>query len=362
MQVSELRLRNFRCNPPAILNKGLAFNCLDERENMLFDVCNGDADGLCSVVQWRLHAPGHVELITGLKRDIALLSRVTAQAGDEVLVCDISMRRNLQDLLRLLDAGAHVCYFDHHAVDAVPRHPLLDAHIDMAANVCSSLLVDQYLRGQFRVWAVVGAFGDNLTATADLLASKTGINATDRQRLRTLGESINYNAYGDSMQDVCIPPDELFDILLRFPDPLELLDRTDIGQQMDAMRRLDMQRALAVAPYCEDDRCAVFVLPDLAWSRRVTGSWMNQLAATSPGRAHAVLRVSACGDYVVSVRAPVDAPRGASQLCRAFGGDGRAGAAGIDRLPANGLMPFLAAFTKSPWYVATGTSPATPGA
>jgi len=84
------------------------------------DVCNGDADGLCAAVQWRLHRPGAVRLVTGLKRDISLLQGVPARAGDEVNVFDISMPRNRGGLLRLLDEGAHARYFDHHAAPGDP--------------------------------------------------------------------------------------------------------------------------------------------------------------------------------------------------------------------------------------------------
>ena len=49
-----------------------------------FDVCNGDADGLCAVVQWRLHDPAPATLVTGLKREIALLERVPAGDGERV--------------------------------------------------------------------------------------------------------------------------------------------------------------------------------------------------------------------------------------------------------------------------------------
>ena len=73
-----------------------------------FDVCNGDADGLCAALQWRLHRQAPARLVTGLKREIALLERVQAQAGDEVSVFDLSMQRNRAALLRLLDAGVRV--------------------------------------------------------------------------------------------------------------------------------------------------------------------------------------------------------------------------------------------------------------
>jgi hypothetical protein len=47
---------------------------------------NGDADGLCALQQLRLAGPraaaGQETLVTGVKRDIALLDRVAASRGD----------------------------------------------------------------------------------------------------------------------------------------------------------------------------------------------------------------------------------------------------------------------------------------
>ena len=53
------------------------------------DVFNGDADGLCALHQLRLADPQPSELVTGVKRDIKLLDRVQAIAGDRVTVLDI---------------------------------------------------------------------------------------------------------------------------------------------------------------------------------------------------------------------------------------------------------------------------------
>jgi hypothetical protein len=53
-----------------------------------FDVFNGDAGGICSLLQLRLATPIDSVLITGAKRDIALLQRVDAQPGDEVAALD----------------------------------------------------------------------------------------------------------------------------------------------------------------------------------------------------------------------------------------------------------------------------------
>ena len=313
------------------------------------DVCNGDADGLCSVVQWRLHEPLAASLVTGLKRDIELLDRVQAAQGDHVLVCDLSMRRNRPALMRLLDAGARVRYFDHHEVDDIPLHPLLEAHIDVASDVCTSLLVDRHLGGKFRAWAVVGAFGDNLTRVADGLAIGLGLGIEDRRRLQTLGEAINYNAYGDSEQDVHITPAHLYEILIRYRDPLALLEHESIGQELAALRQDDLRQAAALTPHWEDAHTRAYLLPDAPWSRRVIGSLVNEFAAAQPQRAHAILKATGAGDFVVSVRAPLGAPGGAAGLCRLFGGGGRAGAAGIDHLPAPELARFIQAFSVTRW-------------
>jgi len=315
------------------------------------DVCNGDADGLSAVVQWRLHEPLAARLVTGLKRDIELLDRVQAAPGDQLLVCDLSLRRNRPALLRLLDAGARVRYFDHHEADAIPLHLLLEAHIDGASDVCTSLLMDRHLGGEFRAWALVGAFGDNLTAVANDLAIELGLGAADRRRLQMLGEAINYNAYGDSEQDVRITPAQLYQILIRYRDPLALLEHESIGQELDALRQADLRQATAMSPYWEDARARAFLLPDAPWSRRVIGSLVNEFATAQPQRAHAVLKATAAGNFVVSVRSPLAAPVGAAALCRLFGGGGRSGAGGIDHLPAQELERFLQAFSAAHWGV-----------
>ncbi len=314
-----------------------------------FDVCNGDADGLCAVVQWRLHEPSAATLVTGLKREITLLGRVPAQAGDEVLVCDISMDRNREALLRLLDRGVRVRYFDHHAAGEVPEHPGLQAHIDLASGVCTSMLVDRWLHGRFRAWAVVGAFGDNLRGAAERLAADVGLDPGERERLRRLGEAINYNAYGDDERDVHIAPARLYPLLARYRDPLEFFEREPVAQEIDALRRADLAEAMEQAPWWQGDAGAVYLLPDAPWSRRVIGSLANELAGAAPARAHAVARHCADGTLTVSVRTPIEAPGGAHELCRRFGGAGRERAAGIDAMPADRLDAFVQAFARMRW-------------
>jgi hypothetical protein len=119
-------------------------------------VFNGDADGLCALQQLRLAAPsaGECVLVTGVKRDIALLERVPEGPDDECTVLDVSLDVNRPALVRLLDAGMRVRYFDHHFAGEVPSHPRLESHVDTSPRVCTSLLVDR----------VAGVFGDSLNA------------------------------------------------------------------------------------------------------------------------------------------------------------------------------------------------------
>lgn len=313
------------------------------------DVCNGDADGLCAVVQWRLAHPAEATLITGLKRDIELLQQVQARPGDEVLVCDLSMQRNLAALQRLLRQGARIRYFDHHQVDAIPQHPALQAHVDFDARVCTSLLVDRFLGGRFRAWALVGAYGDNLGAVADVLAADSGFDAPARGRLRRLGEAINYNAYGETPADQHVAPQRLYALMQRHADPLQLLCDEGIGAELDALRRADLQLALARPVHAAGARARWTQLPDAPWSRRVIGTLANELASAEPDFAHAVLVDDGRGGHVVSLRAPLHAPGGADALCRGFGGGGRAGAAGIDHLPAHELPRFIAELSAAGW-------------
>jgi hypothetical protein len=314
-----------------------------------FDVCNGDADGLCAVLQWRLAHPLPATLVTGLKRELELLRTVPAESGDEVLVCDLSMQRNHAALLRLLQRGVQMRYVDHHKVDHVPQHAALQACIDFDPRVCTSLLMDRLLEGRFRAWALVGAYGDNLAQVADALAVGMGLDEAERQQLRLLGEGINYNAYGDEAADQHLAPQQLYARLSRHAHPLELLRHDSIGVELDALRRADLQQALAQDVQAAGCGARWVRLPDAPWSRRVIGGLANELASGAPEQAHAVLKADRRDGYVVSLRAPQRTPSGADEFCRRFGGGGRAGAAGIDHLPADELERFVAELSATRW-------------
>jgi hypothetical protein len=313
-----------------------------------YDVFNGDADGLCSLVQLRLATPLDSVLVTGVKRDIALLRRVDARAGDGVTALDISIDVNRPALLALLALGVRIEYFDHHFAGDLPDHPGLDAHIDTSPGVCTGILVDRRLGGRYRVWAVVAAFGDNLASAARQLAAPLALDTARLAALQKLGESLAYNAYGDSEADLIAPPADLFRRLLQSGDPFRFIDGQPLFGQISEARRRDLALAWQTSPEAELSHAIVHILPDAPWSRRVRGAFGNELAIRAPDLAHAILTPNARGGYTVSVRAPLATGTGADALCRQFEtGGGRESAAGIDHLPMDQVRDFVRRLDQS---------------
>lgn len=308
---------------------------------------NGDADGLCALQQLRLAGAPSGPLVTGVKRDIALLERVPASAGDHCTVLDVSLDVNRSGLLRLLEAGVTVRYFDHHFAGEIPNHAGLEAHIDPSPTLCTSLLVDAHLQGSQRAWAITGAFGDSLTNEAAALARSSGISDADAATLKELGVSLNYNAYGETVADLHIAPEKLAEELLAFPDPLEFAKRSPAFARLAEGYRTDMQLAHALAPERQVPGAVLFVMPDAVWARRAIGTFANELARKHEGSAVAIASPSG-GNYVVSIRVPRDAPLAADEFCRRFpSGGGRRTAAGINKLPTAELSNFALAFESA---------------
>jgi len=312
-----------------------------------YDIFNGDADGLCALHQLRLHEPRDAQLVTGTKRDNALVGRVRPAAGDRLTVLDLSLDENRDALHDALEAGASCLYFDHHFPGQPLSHPRLEAYIRCTPEVCTSLLVDEYLGGRYRAWAVVAAFGDNLLDPALDAARPLGLSASALDTLRALGACLNYNAYGESVEDLHFHPAELYRRLHRYQDPLGFALHDPAFETLRNGYAADLARAAEVTPQLETATHLLVVLPDERWSRRVSGPWANQLANRSPQRAHAVLAAKG-RTFLVSVRAPLARPIGADALCRQFPtGGGRPAAAGITVLAEPDLARFASEFRRA---------------
>ncbi len=314
-----------------------------------WDVFNGDADGICSLLQLRLAEPKQAQLITGVKRDIELLQQVDPKAGDQVTVLDISLDKNRHHLQRVLNLGAEVFYVDHHYAGEVPSSAALKTLINEAPEVCTSLLVNHYLSGEHSGWAVVGAFGDNLKKSASGLAKSLSLSASDLSALERLGVLINYNGYGENITDLHFHPEELYKLMLPFENPLDFIsDCHHQYERLESGYQDDLQAAINAEILLSKDSIAVYLLPDQSWAQRVSGVFGNQLANQHPDRGHAVLTAKSNGSYLVSVRAPLNSKQGAADLCRQFpSGGGREAAAGINELPAELLEDFIRRFEQS---------------
>jgi hypothetical protein len=272
---------------------------------------------------------------------------VSAAAGDELTVLDISLKTNADGVARLLAAGARLRYFDHHAPGEVPRHANLKTFIDVAPDTCTSLIVDRYLNGRQRLWAVVAAFGDNLAEPARSAAASLDLDEADLLRLRELGECINYNAYGETIEDLHYSPADLYETLSHYRDPRDFIEGEPVFEVLKGALADDFDRARGLKPGATTQGAVLYVLPDAAWSRRIHGLFANQLASRDPRCASAVLVVKE-GGYTVSVRAPAENPHGADALCLKFEtGGGRKAAAGINRLPQADYARFVAELTAA---------------
>ncbi|AIO66166.1 DHH family phosphoesterase [Burkholderia oklahomensis] len=308
-------------------------------------VFNGDADGLCALQQLRLGDGAGASLVTGVKRDIQLLARVSAGPGCRVTVLDVSHDRNRDDVARILAAGAALRYFDHHFAGELPNHPRFHAYIDTAPDVCTSVLVNRYQHGRHASWAVVAAFGDALPDVGRALAQKHGVAPGAIESLAQLGRCLNYNAYGEDLDDLHFSPLVLADAMLPYADPLDFIARADVMPVLAEGCRDDLHRARSIEPAFESRDATMLVLPAEKWARRVSGVLANELMQDGSRRALAILSPRRDGGYVVSVRVPAGGPVGADDFCRLFDtGGGRKLAAGINHLPEIDVDRFAARF------------------
>ncbi len=318
-----------------------------------FDIFNGDADGICALVQLRLAEPRESTLITGVKRDIKLLAKANLGRSDSATVLDISMEKNIDALHTTLAAGASVFYADHHRSGDIPEHAALEAHINMAPNTCTGLIVDDYLKSQnktsFTEWAIVAAYGDNIIHVADEYCQQLGLTREQQALLRQLGTAMNYNGYGSDEADLYYTPADLFKVAVEYSTPFDFIDgEPEVFKTLTEGYVEDMAKGLSIQPDRADEHVAMITLPNEAWARRVSGVLGNELANQYPDRAHAIFtEVPGTADFQISLRAPKSNPTGADLIATEFGGGGRKNAAGINNIAPNNIDAFWDSFRQT---------------
>ena len=313
---------------------------------MHYDIFNGDADGIFALHQYRLENPlPGTQLITGVKRDIRLLSQVDSQQNSCLTVFDISLDSNRSSLEKLLQHQNTILYFDHHFAGDLPQSPLLKTFIDPSTDTCTSLIVNATLADKHCLWAICGSFGDNLHSLAQQYAKQQGLTQQQTDQLQELGELFNYNGYGGTIEDLHYHPQELYKAVAPFNSPFDFLEHSTEIATLRVGYRDDIGMAMGLKEEKIPGKNRVYTLPDTAWARRVTGVFSNIRAREKTEAAHAVITENKDSTLRISVRAPLDNRRDADTLCKLFPtGGGRTAAAGINSLPANQLEQFLEKF------------------
>ena len=275
---------------------------------------NGDADGICSMVQWGLVYGIEGQRVTGVKRDIELLERVNPNPNDEIIVMDISLARNHARAVELSTQGFDITWFDHHLagdpIDAIATH------IDTSSDVCTARIVEKYL-GVESDWAQVALHGDGLSPHSN------------KPEFKELGELLNYNGYGADLSDLHFHPDDLLLLCLQAKTPQNFMD-TQAFMTLKNGFESDLSNAKNIEP-----SNGYYLLPNEAWARRVVGVMAHRINESGDGP-H-VIAIDKGETLQVSIRGS----EGIGELCKMFGGGGRATAGGIDALPKSEITALM---------------------
>ncbi|RTE86048.1 MULTISPECIES: DHH family phosphoesterase [Gammaproteobacteria] len=313
------------------------------------DVFNGDADGICSLLQLRKVNPvprDQQTLITGVKRDNALIKQISPELakGSTVHALDISFDKNTGALKAILDDVDTLFYCDHHRANTLFEHERMMSIIDPAPTQCTGLLMSHHLGGMEHLWAITAAFGDSLDAVAYREADEFGLNRENTEQLKELGVLLNYNGYGATLEDLHYAPADLYELLYAYDSPFDVINDSDSPfAKLKAGFAADMVLADSATTLSSSPELIAVQLEQEAWSRRISGTLGNQLAHEKPNRAVVILTPNADGKtYTVSLRAPKNNLQGAGEICARYpSGGGRAGAAGINALESDLVESFL---------------------
>lgn len=314
-----------------------------------FDVFNGDADGILALHQFRLAYPETNTLVTGVKRDVKLIKHLSQEKNAKVTVFDISLESNQDTVTQALENGSSFLWFDHHRRGDLQDGDQLETYIDLSPTCCTSILVDQYLKGQFHPWAIAAAFGDNLRAAAEKLCESANLSQAEMAQLKELGETLNYNGYGEVKEDLNLWPADLYNDLKTYQNPFDYLKNSKAFEKIK-LQKVEDETVLGESQElfsCKSGKATL--LPKGPSSKRMSGIFSNDLVHTEPDLAHAIFtHLEDDESYRISIRAPLNNLKNADALAKQFPtGGGRAGAAGINTLHKDQLTAFYKAFEET---------------
>jgi len=305
-------------------------------------VFNGDADGICAAQQMYLNKRQNFEPITGVKRDLSLLKKIEKAKDSQISVFDIAVEKNLPYMAKLVEQNCHILWFDHHISHDIPKHVNIEYNIQTDVDINTSLIVAEYLNDSLSPWAIVGLFGDNMSEPAIRSAKSIGLNEAKIQGLKRMGELLNYNAYGSTIDDLHFHPADILEKMRPYDEPFAFIKNETLIDELAEGHREDFQEIEQIEWLTPN----IVRLPDEKWARRVVGDFAYQLVRKEPNKDFAVL-LTLGESYQVGIRASATHDYNAGDFCLTFPtGGGRVKAAGINVLPRNFLDDFIRRFNN----------------
>jgi nanoRNase/pAp phosphatase (c-di-AMP/oligoRNAs hydrolase) len=180
------------------------------------------------------------------------------------------------------------------------------------------------------------------------MAKSEGLDDEQILLLKQIGLTVNYNSYGQTVDDLFYSPEEIAKAVKACgSDIFSFTEQNDIFSTLLENFSNDLSSAVCQEPYSISKNGVIYVFPNEVWTHRIMGSFSNHLVSTNKDLACAIAVLNSDETYRISVRSSLNNPHGAGDLCKEFGGGGREKAAGINNLPDSELDEFKKEFEKT---------------
>jgi hypothetical protein len=188
-------------------------------------------------------------------------------------------------------------------------------------------------------------YGDNLHEQADKF--NPCFDEITMSKLKEVGETLNYNGYGNEELDLTAHPKDVYIDLKEYESPFEYRIKSETYNKIHTHMKSDEAELSSSEILHESETGKVILLPNTRASIRYSGIYSNQQTTDSPDEAFAILTSVGGGNYRISIRSPKTNPYGASKLALQFPtGGGREKAAGVNELPKSELNNFIEKFEE----------------
>ena len=262
-------------------------------------------------------------------------------------VFDVSLLSNIEYVKQILKKKNKIKWFDHHEPGETNLGKNFSIKVDSDPNCCTNILVDKHIDGLHRPWTICGAFGDNLHEQAEKL--NPCFDEQTMYKLKEIGETLNYNGYGNKESDLTVHPKDVYLDLKQYESPFRYRSKSEIYNKIYTQMKSDEKELSSSEILHETNTGKIILLPDTKASIRYSGIYSNQQTTDNPDKAFAILTLTNNDNYRISIRSPKNNPYGASKLALSFptGGGREKVATGVNELPKDQLKNFIEKFEET---------------